>query len=54
MEELMEKEYARKCDGKRLDGKTWYVPHQGVFNHNKGKIRVVFDCSSQYRGTSIN
>ena len=22
-------------------------------NHNKGKIRLVFDCSSQYRGTSI-
>ena len=50
----MEKGYARKCDGKGPDSKTWYVPHQGVLNHNKGKIRVVFDCSSQYRGTSIN
>ena len=28
MEELMEKGYARKCDGKGPDGKTWYVPHQ--------------------------
>ena len=53
--ELMEKGYTRKCDGKELDGKIWYVPHQqGVLNHNKGKIYVVFDCSSQYRGTSIN
>ena len=25
-----------------------------MLNHNKGKIRVIFDCSSQYRGTSIN
>ena len=50
----MEKGYARKCGGKGSDGKTWYVPHQGVLNHNKGKIRVVFDCSSQYRATSIN
>ena len=25
-----------------------------MLNHNKGKINVVFDCSSQYRGTSIN
>ena len=50
----MEKEYARKCDGKRPDGKAWYVPHQGVLNHNKGNMPVVFDCSSQYRGTSVN
>ena len=49
MEELMKKGYARECNGKGPDGKTWYVPHQGVFNHNKGKIRVVFDCSSQYK-----
>ena len=50
----MEKGYAKKCDGKGPDSKTWYVPHQGVLNHNKGKISVVFDYSSQYRGTSIN
>ena len=25
MEELMEKGYAKKCDGKGPDGKTWYV-----------------------------
>ena len=43
MEELMEKGYVRKRDGKRPDSKTWYVPQQGVLNHNKGKIRVVFD-----------
>ena len=54
MEKLMVKRYARKCDGKGPDDKTWFVPHQGVLNHNKGKVRVVFDCSSQYRGTSIN
>ena len=38
MEELMDMGYARKCDGKGQDGKTWYVPHQGVLNHDKGKI----------------
>ena len=54
MEELMEKGYARKCGGKGPDGKTWYVPHQSVLNHNKSKICVVFNWSSQYRGTSIN
>ena len=50
----MEKEYARKCDGRGPDGKTLHVPHQCVFNHSKDKVCVVFDCSSQYRGTSIN
>ena len=50
----MEKGYARKCNGKGPDEKTWQVPHQVVLNHNKGKIRVVFDCSSQCRGISIN
>ena len=25
-----------------------------MLNSNKGKIRVVFDCSSQYKGNSIN
>ena len=25
-----------------------------MLNPNKGKIRVVFDCSSQYKGNSIN
>ena len=50
----MEKRYARKCDRKGPDGKTWYVLHQSVLNHNKCKLRVVFDYSSQYKGTSIN
>ena len=50
----MEKGYARKCDGKGSDDKTWYVPCQGVLNHSKGEISVVFDCSFQYRETSIN
>ena len=49
----MEKRYARKRDGKGSDCKTWYVPHQGELNPNKSKIHIVFDCSCQYRGTSI-
>ena len=51
MEELTKKRYARKCDGKGPDSKTWYVLHQGVLNHNIGKVRVAFDCSSRYRGS---
>ena len=54
MSDLIDKGYARKCDKKGTEGKTWYVPHHAVFHPRKGKIRVVFDCSSQYKGTSIN
>ena len=54
MDELIDKEYARKCDCAGPEGTTWYVPHQGVLNPNKGKIRVVFDCNSQYKVNSIN
>ena len=32
-----------------------YVPHHGVYHSRKpGQIRVVFDCSAQYKGTSLN
>ena len=54
MSDLIDKGYARKCDKKGTEGKTWYVPHHAVFHPRKGKIRVVFDYSSQYKGTSIN
>ena len=37
------------------DGKVNYVPHAGVYNPKKpGQIRVVFDCSAQFNGVSLN
>ncbi|KAM9709232.1 uncharacterized protein ACNS7B_023621 [Menidia menidia] len=37
------------------DGNTWYIPHHGVYHPRKPeKIRVVFDCSAKYEGTSLN
>jgi hypothetical protein len=35
-------------------GNTWYLPHHGVYNPNKPKIRVVYDCSAAFMGTSLN
>ena len=32
----------------------WYIPHHGVSNPNKDKLRVVFDCAAVYNGTSLN
>ena len=37
------------------DGKINYVPHTGVYHPKKlGQMRVVFDCSAQYNGVSLN
>ncbi len=36
-------------------GKVWYLPHFGVYHPRKpGKIRVVFDSSAEFEGTSLN
>lgn len=32
----------------------WFIPHFGVFHPKKGKLRVVFDCSSKVNGVSLN
>lgn len=36
------------------DGPQWYIPHHGVFHRQKKKLRVVFDCSAKFQGTSLN
>lgn len=38
----------------RDDGKVWYIPHHGVYHPKKKKIRVVFDCSTVFKGMSLN
>ena len=57
MQDLLSKDYARKVEGQETGplGTLWYLPHHLVFNPQKpGKIRVVFDCSAKYCGTSLN
>ena len=58
LEEVIQEGFAEKVPSdalKRSDGKVWYIPHHGVYHQKKlDKIRVVFDCSAQYRGTSLN
>ena len=51
----MSKGYATESTAAAENGKCWYLPHHGVYNPNKpGKIRVVFDLSAEFQGTSIN
>ncbi|XP_078355245.1 uncharacterized protein LOC144639837 [Oculina patagonica] len=56
--EIISKGYAEKVPqgtSKTDPGKAWYIPHHGVYHPKKpDKIRVVFDCSAKYAGTSLN
>ena len=53
MEELVFKCYAKKTDAKPDNGKLWYLPHHGVKHPSKcGKVRIVFNCSTNYGGAS--
>ena len=57
MDMLLQKGYAEEVPAdelNRCDGKTWYLPHHGVYHATKNKLRVVFDCSSRYKGISLN
>jgi len=55
IDDLLVKGYARKATQPADQGRLWYIPHHGVYHPNKpGKIRVVFDCSSNFKGTSLN
>lgn len=55
MNKLFDKSYAKKVTSESIDGKTWYLPHHGVYHPKKPeKIRVVFDCSATYGGVSLN
>lgn len=46
--------YARKLSPEEVDteGESWFIPHHIV--HHNGKNRMVFNCSFQFRGQSLN
>ena len=55
MNTLMRKGYAKKSTDSSTEGKWWYIPLHGVYSENKpNKIRVVFGCSTEYQGRSLN
>ena len=56
MNDMLKKGFAEPVPEKELlldDGSVWYVAHHGVY-HPKKKLRVVFDCSGEYQGLSLN
>jgi hypothetical protein len=57
MKDLMNKGYARRVpqEDEVKEETRWYLPHHGVYHPQKpDKIRVVFDCSCQFAGASLN
>ena len=49
LEELL-KGYARELTKSPNDGQVWYLPCHGIYHpSNPNKIRVVFDCSAEYK-----
>lgn len=57
MEDMINKNYVEEVmnnTGCKVQG-VWFIPHHGVYHPQKPeKVRVVFDCSCQYSGTSLN
>ena len=58
MNEIIAKGYAEKVPKEEASydhGNVWYIPHHGVYHPKKpGKIRVMFDCSADYKRESLN
>lgn len=57
IDDYLDKGYAKKLseeEAKNTSDITWYLPHHGVVNPNKSKIRVVFDAAAEYSKVSLN
>ena len=55
MNGIIEDGDAVKAESSPKQKETWYIPHHGVYHPKKpDKLRVVFDCSARYEGTSLN
>lgn len=55
MGEVIERGDAEEVHDEGKVGEKWYIPHHGVYHPKKpDKLRVVFDCSAKYQGTSLN
>ena len=57
MNDYLDKSYAMKLskvEAARTSSHTWYLPHHGVINPNKSKVRVVYEAAAQFEGTALN
>ena len=55
VKQLIDNRYTSKSYKEAPKNRTWYILHHGVYHPNKpGRIRRVFDCSAEFKGTSLN
>ena len=57
MADMITKGFAEKVpeDADPPEGRIWYLPHHGVYHPKKPqKIRVVFNCSAEFDGQTLN
>ena len=55
MKKLIDNGHAEVASDPPPEGRTWYIPHHGIYHPRKpNKIRVVFDCSAEYKEESLN
>lgn len=55
MKEIIERGDVEEGPTNGTRGEQWYIPHHGIYHPQKpDKLRVVFDCSAKYCGTSLN
>ncbi|KAL0821975.1 hypothetical protein ABMA28_005363 [Loxostege sticticalis] len=51
---LFSNNYARAIEAGQTGERVWYLPHFGVDNPNKSKLRLVFDAAAKTQGRSLN
>ncbi|KAG1930139.1 hypothetical protein F2P79_022561 [Pimephales promelas] len=55
MNDIIERGDVETVNDDGTDGEKWYIPHHGIYHPKKpDKLRVVFDCSAKFKGTSLN
>lgn len=55
MDEVIKRGDAEEVKEEGKEGEKWYIPHHSVYHSKKPeKLRVVFDCSARFKGTSLN
>ena len=54
MNKIIDRGWASEVSCSYPDGQNWFLPHHGVYHPTKNKIRVVFDCSSSFKGFCMN